>query len=243
VPEAARPGRGTPSKEDTLTWRARIYRILEIPWVYNLSQAVLNPGAKRIEKQVFSRLSIEPHGLILDVGCGPRPSAPVGAARAVGVDINPECARQYRGGRIDTDPDLPKTHRGPRTRFSYVASADRLPFADGIFDEARCQRLFHHLTPAQVIGCVREMVRCVRPGGRVVLMDAVVPIRAWRRPVAWVLTCLDRGEWMRSEKQLLELVFTACPGPWAQQSYTSNYLGVEAVTLVLVKSAALLRSA
>jgi SAM-dependent methyltransferase len=223
--------------------RPSIYRILETPWVYNLAQAILAPGAAQIEKRVFSRLFIEPHGLILDVGCGPRPSAPFGAARAVGVDINPEYVRQYADGRIDTDPDLPKTHRGPRTRFGYVASADRLPFADATFDEARCQRLFHHLTPAQVIGCVGEMVRCVRPGGRVVLMDAVFPIRAWRRPVAWLLTHLDRGEWMRSEEQLLELVCAACPGPWAQQRYTCTYLGVEAVTLVLAKSAALRRSA
>jgi SAM-dependent methyltransferase len=223
--------------------RPSIYRVLETPWVYNLAQAVLAPGAKQIEKRVFSRLFSEPHGLILDVGCGPRPSAPVGAAQVVGVDINPEYVRQYAGGRIDSNPDLPKTHGGSRTRFGYVASADQLPFAEGIFNEARCQRLFHHLTPRQVIGCVREMVRCVCPGGRVVLMDAVFPIRAWRRPVAWVLTHLDRGERMRSEQQLLELVCAACPGPWARQRYTCTYLGVEAVTLVLVKSGELQRSA
>src|SRR6516165_868330 len=103
--------------------RPSIYRILETPWVYNLAQAMLAPGAAQIEKRVFSRLFIEQHGLILDVGCGPRPSAPLGAARGVGVDVNPEYVRQYAAGSVHTYPDVPKTHSGPRTRFGYVASA------------------------------------------------------------------------------------------------------------------------
>ncbi|MEZ4867131.1 MAG: class I SAM-dependent methyltransferase [Caldilineaceae bacterium] len=50
-----------------------------------------------------------------------------------------------------------------------AADANQLPFADGAFDIVVCRLAVHHFAaPEQVF---REMVRCCRPGGKVVIED------------------------------------------------------------------------
>src|SRR5579859_1145000 len=50
-----------------------------------------------------------------------------------------------------------------------VADARTLPFADGSFDACRMDRVLHHLEEPQP--AVTELVRVVRPGGRLVLHE------------------------------------------------------------------------
>jgi ubiquinone/menaquinone biosynthesis C-methylase UbiE len=50
-----------------------------------------------------------------------------------------------------------------------------LPFESGVFDGAVTRYTFHHLdTPLEAL---RELVRVTRPGGRIVVVDAVPPAR------------------------------------------------------------------
>jgi SAM-dependent methyltransferase len=204
--------------ETRIMARPSIYRILEYPWVYNLAQRVLAPGQSRLDRRFFRYMYTQPAALILDVGCGPSLTSPSGNGRIV-----------------DTDVDVIHSTTTPRTRFGFACSAARLPFRDETFDEVRCRRLFHHLTQEQVTDTIREMARCTRPGGRIVLMDVVLPVRAWCRPVAWLMCQLDRGEWVRSEEELRQLVDAAYPGDWSLLRYTCNYLGAEALALIQVK--------
>ncbi|MCU0501509.1 MAG: methyltransferase domain-containing protein [Anaerolineae bacterium] len=101
---------------------------------------------------------------VLEVGCGSgalcrliSPALRPGG-EMVGVDVAPDmiaAARRY----AKTDPHL---------RFD-VASAEHLPHDKGAFDAVLAARLMLHVAdPAAVVG---EMVRVVRPGGRIVLMD------------------------------------------------------------------------
>jgi SAM-dependent methyltransferase len=108
-----------------------------------------------------------PGAAVLDVGCGPATDtlplagrvAPGG--RVMGVDHDPEmiaeaerrAAAAGHGGEVE--------HR--------IADACALPFPDGAFDAARSERLFLHL--AEPERALAEMVRVVRPGGRVVVLD------------------------------------------------------------------------
>ena len=67
--------------------------------------------------------------------------------------------------------------------------ADRLPFGDGELDGAFAHMVLHYVpSPADAI---REMARCVRPGGTVVIVDFV----------------LHEHEWMRRELGMLWLGF------------------------------------
>ena len=51
----------------------------------------------------------------------------------------------------------------------YLANAERLPWQDGYFDAVVSMNVFHHLrSPVKVVA---EMIRVVRPGGKVVVSD------------------------------------------------------------------------
>jgi SAM-dependent methyltransferase len=108
--------------------------------------------------------------LALDLACGPatfaRSLAPR-VARVVGVDFTPAMlaeARRVAGGA------------GLGNLEFVCGDGYALPFADRTFDLAFCTYAFHHLLdPVRVL---REMARVVRQGGRVALVDVIMPEHA-----------------------------------------------------------------
>lgn len=113
-----------------------------------------------------------PAATVLDVCCGPgtfgRAFAPL-VGRVVGVDFTPAMLAKARS--VASDAHL--------TNMTFACGdGNALPFADGAFDLALCTYAFHHLPdPARVLG---EMARVARKGGRVAMVDAVIPERADR---------------------------------------------------------------
>jgi SAM-dependent methyltransferase len=210
--------------------RIRLYRILEIPWVYEVVQHLFAPGHRRLQERAFARIEFDAVGPVLDIGCGPRLKTP-DAELVVGTDVNPDYVRQFAGGSIDVDPELVESPGG-RRRLGYVASADALPFRDGLFAEVRCRSLLHHLPREIAVQAIREMVRCTAPGGRLILIDPVWPRHGWLRPLAWLIMKLDRGEWVRTESELLALAEEACPGDWSMRRYLLSYHATEGAILV-----------
>jgi SAM-dependent methyltransferase len=220
------------------------YKLLEVPFFYNLVQFCLGPGAKRIEARVDAQLFGKSSGLVLDVGCGPklRTTLPA-AAKVVGIDVNPQYVRSYADGVIDTSCDTKELRQSSRHRFGYVCSAGALPFPDQVFDEAMSRAVFHHFPPELVKSALREMTRCVKPGGRVTLMDCVWPRRPLLRPLAWLMMRFDRGEWVRTEEELLSLAQSVQPNGWNRIRFTSAYLGQEMVVLTWRKPVSALQAA
>jgi ubiquinone/menaquinone biosynthesis C-methylase UbiE len=110
--------------------------------------------------------------LAVDVACGPatfaRGFAPI-VGRVVGVDFTPAMLAKAR--RVVGEAGL--------ANVEFVRTdGNALPFADGTFDLAQCTYAFHHFPePAKVLG---EMARVVRQGGRVTVVDAILPERADR---------------------------------------------------------------
>jgi len=96
---------------------------------------------------------------ILDVGCGPRGSLEwaITAAEAVGVD---PLADRYR--KLQTR----------KQRMTYVnAYAERMPFANGHFDDVFCFNALDHT--ADFRAALKEIGRVLRPGGRLLLITEV----------------------------------------------------------------------
>jgi SAM-dependent methyltransferase len=100
----------------------------------------------------------------LDVGCGTGDEVRLIAeqvgpsGRAVGVDVNEGLLATARE-RTPGDPEA----------VFLLADAQALPFADGEFAAARVERALQHMAdPSRAIA---EMVRVVRPGGRVVALE------------------------------------------------------------------------
>src|SRR6267143_948742 len=150
--------------------RPGIYKILDYPFVYKAVNMIVGPGGKRIESKLYRRLFKGCRGLVLDIGCGPSLRTPPPDGIVVGIDINPTYLRSFTGGFVDEDLELFLKPPAGRTRFGYLGTAERLPFRDGVFDEVRNRAMLHHLPAEGASVIIREMVRCLRPGGRAVII-------------------------------------------------------------------------
>ena len=148
-------------------------------------------------KQAGLAASAWPGARVLDVGSG-------GGADAVALAEVVGSAGTVDG--IDADPfmvaaaNMAATAAGVAERVQHKLSrADRIPFADDRFDVARAERVLQHCDdPARVVA---EMVRVVRPGGRLVLVDT-----DW---ASVSMSCLDPVV----ERDIARLLLTAVPRP------------------------------
>lgn len=196
------------------------YRLLEQPLVYRLSQLLLAPGA---EKKLIERLRLLKNGLnsvgpILDVGCGPASWLSRVDIHPVGLDISYQYSVAY--------------HRTGSP--AITGSATGLPFAAGTFGSVWSIGVLHHLPDEAAKEAIREMLRVCRQGGRVIIMDAVLPKSSWTRPVAAIIRRLDRGTFMRSQDELQELL--PASQRWTIKIYTYALTGLEMLECVFLKT-------
>jgi SAM-dependent methyltransferase len=124
------------------------------------------PAIERLRATVLELLPPRPGSRLLDAGCGTgdvarRLAADVGpTGRVVGVDVSATMLQEAH--RRSVDPKLPvEFQRGDITR---------LPVEDGAFDGAYSERVFQHLDDPRA--AITELVRVVRPGGRIAVIDS-----------------------------------------------------------------------
>lgn len=181
---------------------------------HRLVQRVLAPGGTRtIETCLRAALAPALHDSApwLDVGAGSRSRLDTLGRRPVVVDISLDHARAAHA----------------KGALAVVASVEALPFADARFGVTACVGLLHHLPDHVADTGLRELVRVTTPNGRVVVFDAVLPDRPWRRPVASLIRALDRGQWMRRQPALTSLL-RADEG-WSVERLTYAGTGLEGV--------------
>ena len=213
--------------------RPRLYRVLEYPIIYTISQKLLAPGSGLLLGKCYKDVFSESRGYILDVGCGPLFTTPRPNGTIVGIDINPLYVKKYGSTGADKSPDGISDYSGKC--MGVVCSADSLPFDKNFFDESRCNGLLHHLPPESALFTIKEMIRCTRPGGKIIVFDNVWPCVSLYRPLAWLTRRFDRGEWVRTEEELLELADAAHPGNWYHKRFTYSFTGLEALLLISEK--------
>jgi ubiquinone/menaquinone biosynthesis C-methylase UbiE len=124
------------------------------------------PAGIQASKQIMlARMNVAPGDAILEVGCGPGTDlfdlvervGPTG--RLVGLDASEVMIAEAR--RRASALGLPIEFE--------QGNVQALPFADGSLDACRAARLLEHLPTAEL--ALAEMVRVVRPSGRVVVFD------------------------------------------------------------------------
>lgn len=104
---------------------------------------------------------------ILEVGCGSgilcRLMAPaiIPGGKITGLDISPEFIKIAQN--LATSADLSDSIQWG------ASQAEALPFQDATFDGVLAARLLLHVSNPQSV--LNELIRVVRPGGRVVVMD------------------------------------------------------------------------
>jgi SAM-dependent methyltransferase len=123
----------------------------------------------------LERLALRPGQRVLDLGCGEgrhvHALALMAGVAVVGLDADgPSLAKAVAG--LDSLGADGAFIRG---------DAYRLPFDDGAFDAVLCCEVLEHL--ADVDGALGEIVRVLKPGGRL----AVSVPRAWPERICWAL--------------------------------------------------------
>jgi len=122
------------------------------------------PGIQRIRSESNKKLKLVPGSKVLDVGCGiggaTIPIADITGATglAAGVDISSEMIKAANS----------RSANRPGVEFQ-VCDANSIPYPDGFFDAARSERLFLYLPDR--VATVRHMMRVVKPGGQIILID------------------------------------------------------------------------
>jgi ubiquinone/menaquinone biosynthesis C-methylase UbiE len=109
----------------------------------------------------------QPTDIALDIACGPGAFVLALAPRvhsARGIDLTPEMLHRALGFRAEKQIANADFVRG---------EAEQLPFAPGSFNLVSCQCAFHHMPKPKVI--LNEMVRVMKPEGRLVIIDPVAP--------------------------------------------------------------------
>lgn len=194
-----------------------MYRVLNQPWLYRASQALLIPGSTgAVGGKIESLLRDLPQtDRLLDVGCGPASPLWRHGLRPVGVDLCPAYVEHYR-------------RRGGQ---AVVGTVDEMPFPDKAFGGVWCLGVLHHVPDSVARQALREMLRVRTPEGYVAILDSVRPEPAWRRPIAWLLRWLDRGRYVRTEGELRALL--PQDYPWKVQRFTYGLYRLEALTITL----------
>lgn len=123
-------------------------------------------GGDDLEAIVAAVRDLRP-GVVVDIATGPGSTAlalATSAGRVVGTDVSPGMIATARGRAADA---------GAANVSFEVAPVEHLPFAGREVDVVTCRIAAHHF--ADVPAALAEVVRVLRPGGALVLLDSLAP--------------------------------------------------------------------
>ncbi len=139
---------------------------------YDLFSRLMGMGANARNSRIVVELAgIQPGESVLDVACGTGSLSLTAASYAVpggkvyGIDASPEMIAVAQ--RKAAGSDSPVTFQ--------VGLAEKLDFPEASFDVVISRLAIHHLPDDLKRAAFAEMLRVLKPGGRVLLADFVQP--------------------------------------------------------------------
>ncbi|MES2437515.1 MAG: methyltransferase domain-containing protein [Verrucomicrobiota bacterium] len=147
-------------------------KVIHSPHLYDWFVRILALGGERKFRQRTLDLSeLRPGETVLDVGCGTGTLLIEAAKRigpgglAHGIEPSTEMVAHARK----------KAEAQAVTVSVMEGSADHLTFPDASFDVVFCTMVLHHLPSAMQAATILEMIRVLRPTGRIVIVDLQRP--------------------------------------------------------------------
>jgi ubiquinone/menaquinone biosynthesis C-methylase UbiE len=141
-------------------------------WRYDLLVGLLTLGRERALRRMTADLArLQPGEAVLEVGCGTGSLALVAkrrvgeAGRVAGIDPAPQMIARAMGKA---------TRHGLSIDFE-VGVIERLPYPDRSFDVVLSSLMMHHLPDYLKREGLAEVARVLKPGGRLLVLDAVPP--------------------------------------------------------------------
>jgi SAM-dependent methyltransferase len=137
------------------------------------------PEHRPLIEAIVERLAavVEAPGPIADLGCGPGAHARALAARGyevTGLDVSPKMVEAARERAASDATTL---------TFQVADAAERLPFADGSLGGVLSILLIQHLDDPAAF--VREVARCLRPGGYMFLLGPARDVACLTTPTLY----------------------------------------------------------
>ncbi|MBI5118352.1 class I SAM-dependent methyltransferase [Candidatus Poribacteria bacterium] len=161
----------------------KIYQVLEIPFIYDLSQEIFSIGRKRALKHIERLLAENARGRILDVGCGTGRYAHLFESNYYALDINPK----YLAGKS-------------QKRLQFVCGdVTLLPFKRETFDFVFSIVIFHHIDMESMKKALKEIASVCKSEAIVVIVDCMLPENVLDIP-ARIICKLDRGKCIKDRR-------------------------------------------
>jgi ubiquinone/menaquinone biosynthesis C-methylase UbiE len=168
------------------------------------------------KKETFALMQLSPGSRAADVGCGTGEDARhmaelVGSTGGVvGFDVSEAMLKEARIRKGSSLPNLQFRH----------SSADDLKMEPDFFDAIRADRVLTHVPDTS--GALREMVRVVKPGGRVIVSEPDMP------------GCWVTNQHHAITERIMKAIAQSCVHPYVARDMYHHFRDVGLVDIRLI---------
>jgi ubiquinone/menaquinone biosynthesis C-methylase UbiE len=171
--------------------------------VEQMEQMADSPGFHALRDRILRLARLRASDRVLDIGAGTGLLALAAAPHVMevwAVDTSPAMCRHL---------EAKLSHLGAKNVRVLADSATDLPLGDGTFDVVLSNYCFHHLSDSEKRRALAEIVRVLRPGGRLVFADMMFRVSVTNRRDRAVIRLLLMRMIRRGPRGLMRLLKNA----------------------------------